>query len=98
LHTSYIFANPAKKEGASLLVTILEKSPFFHSHFLVSLNKSKVSRTIISEKGKEVFSVTYGGGEGAFPNPFVESKLKAKAATRKINVIGEIVEKYGQDS
>jgi uncharacterized protein with HEPN domain len=42
--------------------------------------------------------VTYGGGEGAFPNPFVESKLKAKAATRKINVIGEIVEKYGQDS
>lgn len=42
--------------------------------------------------------MTYGGGEGAFPNPFVESKLKAKAVTRKINVIGEIVEKYGQDS
>ena len=42
--------------------------------------------------------MTYGGGEGAFPNPFVESKLKAKAAIRKINVIAKIVEKYGQDS
>ncbi|MGA3290149.1 MAG: hypothetical protein ABSD42_07930 [Candidatus Bathyarchaeia archaeon] len=62
------------------------------------LTSSKSAAQIILGKDKEVFSVTHDGGEGAFPNPFVESKLKAKAAIRKINVIAKIVEKYGQDS
>jgi hypothetical protein len=47
--------------------------------------------------GTEVFSVTHGGGEGALPNPYVESRLKVKATTRNMNVIKEIVEKFGRE-
>jgi hypothetical protein len=54
----------------------------------------KSTAVVISAKGSEVFSVTHGGGEGALPNPFIESKLKLKATTRNINIIREIVEKY----
>ena len=50
---------------------------------------------IISAEGMEVFSVTHGGGEGALPNSFIESKLKLKATTRNMNIIKEIVEKFG---
>lgn len=39
--------------------------------------------------------MTHGGGEGGLPNPFLEFKLKVKATTRNLNVIREIVEKYG---
>jgi len=38
--------------------------------------------------------VTHGGGEGALPNPFLESKLNVKATTRNFNIIREIVQKY----
>ena len=55
----------------------------------------KSTAQVISAKGTEVFSVTHGGGEGALPNPFMESKLKVKATTRNMNVIREIVEKFG---
>jgi uncharacterized protein (DUF1697 family) len=85
------------KEGASFLVTMLaDASPMaFTSQLPMTIPKSTAE--IISAKGTEVFSVTHGGGEGALPNPFVESKLKVKATTRNMNVIREIVEKYGGD-
>jgi hypothetical protein len=54
----------------------------------------KSTAQIISKKGTEVFSVTHGGGEGAVPNPFLESKLKMKATTRNINTIRKILEKF----
>jgi hypothetical protein len=44
--------------------------------------------------GEEVFSVTHGGGEGALPNPFLESKLKVKTTTRNLNIVKEIIKKY----
>ncbi|MGD0450086.1 MAG: DUF1697 domain-containing protein [Candidatus Bathyarchaeia archaeon] len=82
------------KEGTSFLVTFLADAP---AKFTIELPTTipKSTAQIISEKGTEVFSVTHGGGEGALPNPFIESKLKAKATTRNLNVIREIVEKYG---
>ncbi len=55
----------------------------------------KSTAQVILAKGTEVFSVTHGGGEGALPNQFIESKLKVKATTRNLNIIREIIEKYG---
>jgi uncharacterized protein (DUF1697 family) len=83
------------KEGAGFLVTILTDPPpsLFASQLPLKIPKSTAQ--VISAKDREVFSVTHGGGEGALPNPFVESKLKVKATTRNMNVIREIVEKYG---
>lgn len=51
---------------------------------------------MISFSGREIFSVTHGGGEGAMPNPFIESKLKVKSTTRNLNVVKEILEKFGK--
>jgi uncharacterized protein (DUF1697 family) len=83
-----------KEEGASFLVTMLPASlAKFPLQLPVTIPKSTAQ--IISANGTEIFSVTRGGGEGALPNPFVESKLKIKATTRNMNVIREIVEKYG---
>jgi uncharacterized protein (DUF1697 family) len=80
------------KEGTSFLVTLLAIEPAdFPLQLPLTLPKSTAQ--IISEKGSEVFSVTHGGGEGAMPNSFLESKLKMKATTRNLNVIREIVEK-----
>ncbi|MGO8807411.1 MAG: DUF1697 domain-containing protein [Candidatus Bathyarchaeia archaeon] len=82
------------KEGTSFLVTLLPNSPDrFPLQLPVIIPKSTAQ--IISVKGLEVFSVTHGGGEGALPNPYVESKLKVKTTTRNMNIIKEIVEKYG---
>jgi len=83
-----------EKEGTSFLVTMLPSSP---SKFLFQLPVTipKSTSKIISAQGTEVFSVTHGGGEGALPNPFIESKLKIKTTTRNMNIIREIVEKYG---
>ncbi len=80
-------------EGTSFLVTFLATLP---ANFPLNLPLiiPKSTAQIISKKGTEVFSVTHGGGEGALPNPFLESKLKLKATTRNINTIMEIVEKY----
>jgi uncharacterized protein (DUF1697 family) len=80
------------KEGTSFLVTFLSIEP---TNFPLQLPLTIPNSTaqIISGKDTEVFSVTHGGGEGAMPNPFLESKLKMKATTRNLNVIREIVEK-----
>lgn len=81
------------KEGTSFLVTFLAIEPSrFPLQLPLIIPKSKAQ--VISAKGTEVFSVTHGGGEGALPNPFLESKLKMKATTRNMNIIREIVEKY----
>ena len=77
---------------SSFLVTMLE-SPSSESLLPLPLTIPKSTAQIISASGTEVFSVTHGGGEGALPNPFIESKLKKKATTRNLNVIKEIVER-----
>ena len=82
------------KEGTSFLVTFLsDVSTRFPVKLPATIPKSTAQ--VISWKGMEVFSETHGGGEGALPNPFLESKLKMKATTRNRNTIREIVEKYG---
>ena len=97
---SIINLNPFRnqeKEGSSFLVTMLSSTP---SKFPLELPTTipKSTAQIISTKGTEVFSVTHGGGEGALPNPFIESKLKTKTTTRNMNIIEEIVEKFGSDN
>ena len=84
-----------QKEDASFLVTLLYQQPptAFTSQLPLTIPKSTAQ--VILARGTEVYSVTHGGGEGALPNPFVESKLKVKATTRNINIIREIVEKFG---
>jgi uncharacterized protein (DUF1697 family) len=82
-----------EKEDTSFLVTMLPSQAKFPFQLPVTIPKSTAQ--IISAKGTEVFSVTHGGGEGALPNPFIESKLKEKTTTRNMNIIREIVEKYG---
>jgi uncharacterized protein (DUF1697 family) len=80
-------------EGTSFLVTFLTTTQAnFPLNFPLKIPKSTAQ--IISKKGTEVFSVTHGGGEGALPNPFLESRLNLKTTTRNINTIREIVEKY----
>ena len=78
------------REGTSFLVTFLTSAP---ANFPLQLPTTipKSTAQIIAASGTEVFSVTHGGGEGALPNPFLESKLKVKATTRNLNVICEIV-------
>ncbi len=82
-------------EGSSFLVTFLpDVSPFsFLSQLPLTIPKSNAQ--VISAQGTEVFSVTHGGGEGALPNPFIESKLKMKATTRNLNVVKDIIDKFG---
>ncbi len=81
------------KDGTSLLITFLSNAPEkFPLPLPVTIPKSTAQ--VISASGREVFSLTHGGGEGALPNPFVESKLKVKATTRNVNTIGEIVKKF----
>ena len=80
-------------EGTSFLVTFLPYEPStFPLPLPITIPKSTAQ--IISEKGTEVFSITHGGGEGALPNPYLESKLKVKTTTRNLNIIREIAEKY----
>ena len=82
-----------EKEGNSFLVTFLTNPP---ANFPLQLPQTipKSTAQVISANAAEVFSVTHGGGEGALPNPFLESKLKVKATTRNLNIIREIVEKF----
>ncbi len=81
------------KDGTSFLVTFLSNAP---EKFPLPLPATipKSTAQVISASDREVFSLTHGGGEGALPNPFVESKLKVKATTRNVNTIGEIVKKF----
>lgn len=85
--------NGQTSEGTSFLVTFLPTalSPF---PLKLPLTIPKSTAQVLFAKDTEVFSVTHGGGEGALPNPFLESKLKTKATTRNINIIRQIVEKY----
>jgi uncharacterized protein (DUF1697 family) len=67
-------------EGAGFLVTMLSIAP--HEFPLqLPLTIPKSTAQIISANGREIFSVTHGGGEGGMPNRFLESKLKMKATT-----------------
>ncbi len=83
-----------ESEGSSFLVTFLPTAQAVFS-LQLPLTIPKSTAKIISAKATEIFSVTHGGGEGALPNPFVESKLKVKSTTRNFNIIREIVEKFG---
>ncbi len=80
--------------GSSFLVTFLAEETDVSS-LQTPLTIPKSTAEVIKIKGREVYSVTHGGGEGALPNPFVESKLKVRATTRNLNVLVAIVEKYG---
>jgi uncharacterized protein (DUF1697 family) len=82
--------------GSSLLVTLFHKPVTFIEHLPLIIPKSTAKIFLVC--GTEVFSVTHGGGEGALPNSFLESKLKVKATTRNINILREIVEKYNDDA
>lgn len=84
----------SEAENASYLVTLLP-SELAQFPLKLPLTVPNSTAQVISASGSEVYSVTHGGGEGALPNPFVESKLKVKATTRNINVLREIVEKFG---
>ncbi len=82
------------REGSSFLVTFLGCTlPVFPLQLPLTIPKSTAQ--VISAQSTEFFSVTHGGGEGALPNTFMESKLGVKATTRNFNVIRAIVEKYG---
>jgi len=86
-----------EKESASFQVTFLASAPAtFPLQLPLTIPKSTAQ--ILSLNGTAVFSVTHGGGEGGMPNPYLESKLKMKATTRNMNIIKEIVEKYGEDA
>jgi len=80
-------------EGISFLVTFLPTHANFPLQVPLAIPKSTAQ--IIATSDSEVFSITHGGGEGALPNPFIESKLKVKTTTRNISVIQEIVAKFG---
>ena len=82
-------------EDASFLVTMLRDPP---ARFPLDLPLviPRSTAEVISRRGADVFSVTHGGGEGALPNPFLESKLKTKATTRNMNVLRDIVERFGE--
>lgn len=80
--------------GSSFLVTLLPTPlPRFAIDLPASIPKSTAQ--VLSASGAEVYSVTHGGGEGALPNPFVESKLKVRTTTRNMNVVKEIADRYG---
>jgi uncharacterized protein (DUF1697 family) len=79
-------------EGTSLQVTLL---PGPASKPALPLIIPNSTAEVVSSSGSEFFSLTHGGGEGALPNPFLESKLKVKTTTRNMNVLREIVEKFG---
>jgi uncharacterized protein (DUF1697 family) len=79
-------------EGSSFLVTFLKSATTFPVSLPTKIPKSNAQ--VISTHGSEVFSVTYGGGEGALPNPYIEKTLKTKTTTRNQNIIKEITEKY----
>jgi uncharacterized protein (DUF1697 family) len=81
-------------EGSSFLVTFL-KSPVSTFPLQLPTTIPKSSAQVISMHNREVFSVTHGGGEGALPNPYIEKTLKTKTTTRNLNIIQEIMVKYG---
>ena len=88
--------NPFKgqnTEGTSFLVTFLPVA-FSSNPLRLPLTIPKSTAQVISANDTEVFSVTHGGGEGALPNPFLESKMKVKTTTRNLNIVREIIKRY----
>jgi uncharacterized protein (DUF1697 family) len=82
------------EKGTSLMVTMLPGSTHEPLPSL-PLTIPKSTARVVSVYGSEVFSLTHGGGEGGLPNQFLEAKLSAKTTTRNMNVLDEIVQKYG---
>ena len=74
------------ESGASFLVTFLHDEPK-DLPFEFPLTIPRSTANIVSSQGREVFSVTHGGGEGALPNQFIETKLKVKSTTRNLRTI-----------
>ena len=81
------------RAGSSLLVTFLPISSKLTLGLPAIIPRSTAK--IISMKGAEVYSETHGGGEGGLPNQFLESKLSVKTTTRNMNVVRQIVDRYG---
>jgi uncharacterized protein (DUF1697 family) len=81
-------------EGSSFLITFLKCAHTFPLPLPATIPKSHAQ--IIAAHDREVFSVTYGGGEGALPNPYIEKTLKTKTTTRNQNIIKEITEKWNR--
>ena len=81
-------------EDGDFLVTFLPAS-FSRLPVVLPITIPKSKAKVLSSRGHEAFSVTHGGGEGALPNPFLESKLKVKTTTRNMNVIRAIVDRFG---
>ncbi len=80
---------PNAEEGASYLVTFMrDKQP--NSTVRMAIPKSTAE--IIQIKDFEAYSITRGHGDGAKPNPYIESKYKTQATTRNLNTIREIVQ------
>jgi len=80
-------------DDSSFLVTFLKSAvPTFPLQLPATIPKSHAQ--IIASASREVFSVTYGGGEGALPNPYIEKTLKTKTTTRNLNIVKEITEKF----
>jgi len=83
-----------KSAGTSFLVTFLPDllpNPLPDLPLVIPGSTAK----IVSASGLEVYSLSHGGGEGGLPNQFLEAKLKVKTTTRNMNVVREIVQRYG---
>jgi uncharacterized protein (DUF1697 family) len=77
--------------NASCLVTFFRTEPIKPSMPLpIAIPKTKAK--IIKIDKTEAYSLTYGSGEGAAPNPFLEKLLKIQATTRNWNTLKEIVQ------
>jgi uncharacterized protein (DUF1697 family) len=81
-------------QGTSYLVTLLEAPPpaAFTAPLPATIPQSTAQ--IYTVHHTEIYSETHGGGEGALPNPYLETKLKVKATTRNLNVIRTLSEKF----
>ena len=76
-----------EEESASFLVTfLLEEVKGLETPIRIPNSTAD----IILKRGKEVYSITRGHGDGGKPNPYIEMKLKTQATTRNWNIINEI--------
>jgi len=85
------------REDASFLVTFLPRKTTTTT-LPLPMKVPKSTAEVIAAKGNEVYSVSHGNGDGALPNPFLESKLRVKATTRNLNIIKEILEKFREEN
>ena len=80
--------------GESRLVTFLS-SPVAPFPIPLPFRIQGSTAVLVSATKSEVFSTSRGGGDSALPNPLLESRLGVKATTRNINVVRDIVERFG---